>query len=278
MVEYSSLTVLCCLLILSCFYLTQSSILCSNAGVCTGTMAYAVSVGVVSTFATAVLLLIQFFMSDKPKIIDIVASVFLFVWWAAGTGVGTFEGPYTNFEYANGYLSSWIALVVSVYYFFLCCGSSFRKISLEHDSVTAVIGVLLISTLFYIIASAVQCNNYYCGGYIAYAIAVGSVGFILTIFLLILKICKIEWLYKIGKYIAGFLILWFAIGTGIATFKAPFPRLGNGYFGAWVSFLCSLFLFSMLVPELFGARQQSSSSAQQATVGESQAHQADSYN
>jgi hypothetical protein len=50
--------------------------------VCTGTMAYAVSVGVVSTFATAVLLLIQFFMSDKPKIIDIVASVFLFVWWA----------------------------------------------------------------------------------------------------------------------------------------------------------------------------------------------------
>ena len=34
-----------------------------------------------------------------------------------------------------------------------------------------------------------------------------------------------------------FLFLWWGIGTGIITFKAPFTTTSNGYFSAWAGFI-----------------------------------------
>ena len=42
----------------------------------------------------------------------VAVGIFLSLWWAAGTGYGTFEGPFTTS--GNGYFAGWIAALVSI--------------------------------------------------------------------------------------------------------------------------------------------------------------------
>jgi len=84
----------------------------------------------------------------------------------------------------------------------------------------------------------------------AYALAVGIVGAVFSLLAALLEKQPVmsQSLFAIGKaghvtlrgLFAGFLFLWWGVGAGILTIKAPYVFTTNGYFASWVGFACSL--------------------------------------
>ena len=52
---------------------------------------------------------------------------------------------------------------------------------------------------------------------------------------------------------SALLLLWWGAGVGVLTFKEPFKNAGNGFFGAWISFLTALHIAFSLIPQVDSA-------------------------
>lgn len=261
MAKYSVIAILASLWIASIFYVTASGINCNSTN-CKNENGYAVAVGVVSLVFSVIMLGLEL-MIKLGKNVHMGASLFLLVWWIPGCGVGTFQGPFLIAQ--NGYFSAWFALIVSTYYVFLSIelvrAESVKKI----DKALATLGVLFITTVFYLAAAAYICENpsslktgtitgsvnTSCTSYTGYAVAVGSIGLVIVMGLIGMYIfAQKHFMSVLGKGIVGFLTLWWLLGAAIATFKEPFPVLSNGYFASWFSFLACLYLLSILFPKV----------------------------
>lgn len=44
-------------------------------------------------------------------------------------------------------------------------------------------------------------------------------------------------LERVEKPVSLFLFVWWVVGTGVITFRAPFTGVGNGYFSAWAGLI-----------------------------------------
>jgi len=58
---------------------------------------------------------------------------------------------------------------------------------------------------------------------------------------------------NLGIVCAGFLVLWWAPGAGVLTFRDPFTLLGNGYFSAWAGLVGSVVWMGSLTGARVGA-------------------------
>jgi hypothetical protein len=96
----------------SVIYMIAASIACDNLNYCKNEWGYAVAVGVVSIIITGFLLLLR--ITKRTEILGRghpIVSLFLFLWWGVGAGVGTFRGPFINV--GNGYFAAWAAFLFS---------------------------------------------------------------------------------------------------------------------------------------------------------------------
>lgn len=75
--------------------------------------------------------------------------------------------------------------------------------------------------------------------YVAYSLSVAVISLALCLIIQTGEFVNPGFLDKTEKAVSLFLFLWWGIGTGIITFKAPFPTTSNGYFSAWAGFLFS---------------------------------------
>jgi hypothetical protein len=240
--------VLCGLWLFSLFYLVQTTISCASGKSCRGSHAVALAVGAISTLLISGSVFLKCFYSYRPRVVDLIMAIFLLLLWTAGLGVGTFYGPYGIVigANANGYLSAWTAFFLSGYYVFFFC-SAHQQITAHKNRIINTTGLLLISTLFYLISSAIVCKRELCTSYVGYAIVVGAVGLIFAMLLFISRLLVKGLSKKIEVCLVGFLFLWITSGTVVGTFASPFNLLGNGYLTAWVSFFGTLALLLEVV-------------------------------
>ena len=80
-----------------------------------------------------------------------------------------------------------------------------------------------------------SCIGVWTGGYpeLAYALSVAVVSVAACIGIQTAEFYKPGVLEKVEKPVSLALLLWWAIGTGIITFRGPFYTVTNGYIAAW---------------------------------------------
>ncbi|CAM9459996.1 unnamed protein product [Phaeothamnion confervicola] len=82
-----------------------------------GKNGFAVAVGVISLAVSGALLAAKIVgRTDLIQNMHTPISIFLFFWWVAGAGVGTFSGPFSATAYLNGYFSAWTAFLCAARY------------------------------------------------------------------------------------------------------------------------------------------------------------------
>lgn len=97
------------LILASIVELIAGSVLCSKEYECKDKVAFSVAAGVISF----VICIIYLASGDLFPLIH--AAAILFIWWTISTGVLTF-GPYAPFILVgNGYISTWICFIASLY-------------------------------------------------------------------------------------------------------------------------------------------------------------------
>lgn len=91
--------------------LIAGSVLCGKAPECKDNVAFSVAAGVVS-FIVSILYLIS------GEVFPLMpASIFMFIWWTIAVGILTFGDKSPFFLVGNGYLSTWICFIASLYLF-----------------------------------------------------------------------------------------------------------------------------------------------------------------
>jgi len=91
--------------------LIAGSVLCGKAPKCEDEVAFSVAAGVVS-FIVCILYLIS------GEVFPLMpASIFMFIWWTISTGILTFGDKAPFYLVGNGYLSTWICFIASLYLF-----------------------------------------------------------------------------------------------------------------------------------------------------------------
>ena len=227
----------------SLLVLIQSSLNCTTDNPyfanysCTDINAFAPAAGAVS-----LALCLSFFVAEIMKPINpgghIFISVFFFLWWLSTAIVLTFFGPFTRVIYPNGYFGTWGAFFISMLMLSDSSASVRRGLKKFSSGVSNTpLFYLLISSCVCIGASIDTCiPTSACTGYNAFAVALGTV----SAFIVIILIPIHNHIPPQGvRGVAMILALWWTIGGMIVTFKEPFNKLGNGYFGTLASIVFS---------------------------------------
>lgn len=212
---------------------------------CSGNAAWVLVCSATSLALCLVLALPQVAEAVKPN--SRFLSLFLLVWWSAGTVVTTFEKPYA-YTFANGYFSCWAAVVASLFLTEVNFGLNVSREALNRASqVTGgtppeVIGLLLASMVA-LVAASIECGDNYCGGLEVWAILCSSSSLAICFFVVIYTI-RGGWVTQGGvlEKVSMFMIALWGLGAGCMTFKGPFHILGNGYLAAWAALICSSLL------------------------------------
>jgi len=91
--------------------LIAGSVLCATAPKCEDKVAFSVAAGVVSFIVSILYLITGEVFPLMP------ASIFMFIWWSISTWILTFGRHAPFYLVGNGYLSTWICFIASLYLF-----------------------------------------------------------------------------------------------------------------------------------------------------------------
>jgi hypothetical protein len=80
-------------------------------------------------------------------------------------------------------------------------------------------------------------KNYWYYSELCYALSVSVISLAACLIIQTGEFVKPGLLEKIEKPVSLFLFVWWGIGTGVITFRAPFTTTSNGFFAAWAGFL-----------------------------------------
>jgi len=246
------------ILVASCIELAQAAENCQTDGnKCDDEDGYAVAVGVISLFVCLCYLALLYFQPAAIVGYSQYISIFLVLWWGVGTVVLTFDAP---FKYTgNGYFACWGATLLSIYY----CQMTVGRFKMLGDRISQAIAgdtqkklLTLIMFLSFVEAFAAlvlwddldeteTSDSKKQSAQETWAFSAGIIsGGIAALYMLlgIFLPGKLDEMNFV-KYFSWFLVAWWMFGAGVATFDAPFPATGNGYFCSWGAFLCSCYLF-----------------------------------
>jgi hypothetical protein len=222
---------------------------------------YALSVAVVSLLACLIMQTGEFvkpgfFLSKFENPV----SLFLFFWWAIGTGIITFKGPFLTAS--NGYFAAWIGLFSTAHWALHIDTAQFTELDTGRKT------LLVFGTAAAVVMLA--CITYF-------RTYPGQSGWGFTAGLLTVFVCAA--LFKVSddasiqvlKVTAVLLFATWSIVAGICTFGAPFLAAGkaismpvflshssrsiflnvlhngpsgNGYFGCWAGFVASTYFLN----------------------------------
>mmetsp|Transcript_24627 Transcript_24627/g.53105 ORF Transcript_24627/g.53105 Transcript_24627/m.53105 type:complete len:269 (-) Transcript_24627:304-1110(-) len=199
-------------------------------------LAYALSVSVISL---ATCLIIQTGEFVKPGLLEKVekpVSLFLFFWWAIGTGVITFKAPFI--EASNGYFAAWAGLIFTAHWALNIDTSKFTELDKGRKTLV-LFGAAGAVEMFACIPFLTSFT-----GQAAWGLSAG---------LITLIVCGV--LFKMFEDINGqmlkvsaiiMFIIWAAV-AGVTTFDGPFLTAGNGYFASWGGFMTSAFFLNYVI-------------------------------
>eukprot|EP00756_Hemistasia_phaeocysticola_P031826 Hpha_TRINITY_DN16378_c0_g3::TRINITY_DN16378_c0_g3_i1::g.61297::m.61297 len=243
----------------------QSAIDCDEASTCEKELAWALACSTISVVVCLVMIILVCVTDIGAEVWKWI-SLFLVIWWLAGTGVTTYEdGPYKSL--GNGYFAVWIALIAAFRLFGLMffTGSTKEVEGALEDTEkfarqegNAHIAGLMVFSLAVLIAAGIHCDDSSdCKDYAAWAVACSAISFIICLFLLIAIFFGFipNDVFGTLKWVCALLLLlMWAAGTYTMTFKRPFKgENGNGYFGAWISLIIAWWFATSTVPGLKGA-------------------------
>ena len=115
--------------------------------------------------------------------------------------------------------------------------------------------MLLIASVFELIAAVVLCFDGTCTGMNAYAVSVGAVSSCFSFAVLVALRYDDALpgvLLDLMPHTATFLLLWWSIGWLVLTFVRPFAGLCNGFFACWAALVASVWLVRTLLPSANG--------------------------
>eukprot|EP00122_Pirum_gemmata_P003233 Pgem_evm1s2922 len=244
------------LLVASLFYMIAASVIldqengADNNREPSAETIYALCCGVISSFCMILCVVFELFKDAFPPKFHLVNSFFWFVFWCAGTGVGTFRHPFKGSGHANGYFSAWFALIISAYYFAASVSNAgFGALDKAKGRTFATFGVAIVGSCFYLTQAATDCGERDCSAnLIDYAVAVGAIGLFFNLLLLALCILTKDIFMKIGVFIAGLNLIWWLVGLGVTTFIDPYTQMGNGYISAWFATIGTAGVFALVLP------------------------------
>lgn len=199
-------------------------------------LAYALSVSVISLAAC---LIIQTGEFVKPGLLEKVekpVSLFLFVWWAIGTGVITFQGPF--FVAGNGYFSAWAGLIFTAHWALNIDTAKFTELDTGPKTLItfgAAAAVEMFACIPYL-------QSY--TGQAAWGLTAGLVTLIVCAVLLRAFEDMNPQMLKVSAIIM--FIIWAAV-AGVCTFDGPFLEAGNGYFASWGGLVTSTFFLNFVI-------------------------------
>lgn len=241
------------ILVASCVELAQAAQNCTEKfNKCKDEDGFAVAVGTISLFLCLCYLILLKMRRDFISKFTKFLSLFLLIWWSVGVIVLTFKHPFNTT--GNGYFACWGAALLSIYY----CQLAVEKLKVFGNRVSNAISgslqrklMMLLMFLSYVeaFAALILWDEVTAGStkkqskQEVWIFSCGIVsGGLATIYLL-LEIFKPTMIKKnLLKYFSYFLVIWWVLGAGVATFDDPFPTTGNGYFCAWGAFVTSFYL------------------------------------
>ena len=179
---------------------------------------YALSVSVISLLACLGIQTAEYVRPGTLEKFEKPVSLFLFVWWAVGTGVITFKGPFTGV--GNGYFSAWAGLLFTTHWALNIDTSNFTELEKGQKILVcffAASAVEMFACIPFIKA------NYFLGQ-AAWGLTAGAVTIILCgAFLKLYEDMNIQ----IMKIASIFMFVMWATVAGVCTFDGPFLVAGK---------------------------------------------------
>mmetsp|Transcript_52073 Transcript_52073/g.110668 ORF Transcript_52073/g.110668 Transcript_52073/m.110668 type:complete len:273 (+) Transcript_52073:99-917(+) len=201
-------------------------------------LAYALSVSVISLAACLIIQTGEFFRPGLLERVEKPVSLFLFVWWAVGTGFITFKGPFIGV--GNGFFSAWAGLIFTTHWALNIDTSKFTDLD-KGRKIIAGLGtagaVLLFACIPFI-------RSKFYLGQSAWGL---SAGLITVIISAVLFKAFDDVHAQVAKIAAVFMFVVWATVAGVCTFDGPFLQAGNGYFASWGGFLLSTFFLQLIM-------------------------------
>jgi len=205
-------------------------------------LSYALSVSVVSLAACLIIQTGEFVNPGLLEKVEKPVSLFLFVWWAVGTGVMTFKAPFIVL--GNGYFSAWAGLAFTTHWALNIDIVKSRFTELDKCG-KAIVSLGMAAAVEMFACIPYLSGGSWCGkcfvGQAAWGLSAGVITIIACIVLLKMYDDIDAKLFKVSSIII--FIVW-AVVAGVCTFDGPFLSAGNGYFGCWGGFLASTFLLN----------------------------------
>lgn len=244
--------------IISLVVMIAAAINCSKLGACQEYDGWAVACPCIS-FLTCVVLIIMFYLEACPDCLPEAAkwiSLVLFVMWIAGVWCMTFKRPFE--APGNGFFGSWFAVAFAGLLMFELLQPAFipedmrvteaKDLKDKGDRNKRVWMLLAIASLAVAVQSAMDCDEAYdCSKInLPWAVACSWISFIFVTVTIILWYVGCEFPDGYLKWSSLALFLWWGAGAGVLTFDNPYsnePASGNGYFGSWIAFFCTVLIF-----------------------------------
>ncbi|CAK0909139.1 unnamed protein product [Prorocentrum cordatum] len=169
-------------------------------------------------------------------------AVFLLLWWTIGTGIMTFEHPFT--ATTNGYFGAWLAVVCSA----VLCHDHAQSLQDfvgrfgEHGRLLPLLFLASVTLLVQVLFDTFD-DWEHKNLPVAWIVAAGT-----------LSICLVMMLTRskedIGRILMVVMLLLWAGGVGVLTFDAPYLHTGNAYFACWCGLCVSALAVWRLYPDV----------------------------
>lgn len=223
------------------FFALMVMVASAKLPITTDRRSYQVACGAVSLALAIITALLALCNQLENELARKIISAFQFLWWVAGVIVLTFFGSFQTTAIANGYFGAWFAFFFASLMLFSAFPLFEHKLDKAMHSPRKPLLFLIVASAVVMGASIDPCSpQYNCYEYNGWAVSMSSISLIVAI---ILFIAADKLSATAMKYISLFLVLWWAVGTLVVTFGAPFVTTGNGYFFSYAAFIASVGLF-----------------------------------
>lgn len=227
---------------------------------CMSWNAFAVALGFVSSLLSlGIILAICCWESEiNPSLIKKLlpyCSVYLLLWWTFGVATCTFDGPFENT--GNGFLASWLALFLSIYFCQITIsrvGAVLARSRNIGNPQHLVMGMIMVMSFTEAYSSVLlmdsKLDHHHDKITIQEWLGLGC-GLISGVSILIVLFLepKLSVLNGQPGILAYFLIPVWICGVTVLTFHEPYSATGNGYFCVWGAFVGSCYLFYLAQTE-----------------------------
>lgn len=203
---------------------------------------------------------------EARELFFVINALGMWIFWLANASIFTFDAPYKVFM--NGWIASWLCAIASTYHFGAVSGwVRAQMLTLEgrvHGlsmNLTYVLGCILASIIV-LVTSILECSGS-CKGVIGYAVAVGAIGILLPMLLLIHSIPVWGQLF-----IAVLNLIWWMTALIILTMVEDVYNIiiANGFIATWLAAIFSILIaFPYLNAVGFESRRKFETTSRPAT-------------